>query len=97
MASAWNPVLRQACDTDGHLLIETNVPIRQFIPHILRHTLTGLICICPRHTFFFLLLPFLPGGSFHHYPKDVSSGRRQPGNVEQVLQLSEGRADCATH
>ena len=40
-------------DTDDHILIETNVPIRRFISHILCHTLAALICICP---FIFLSL-----------------------------------------
>lgn len=40
-----NPSVR--ADTDDRILSETNVPIRQFIPHILYHTTTGLICICP--------------------------------------------------
>lgn len=40
-----NPSVK--ADTDDHILIETNVPIRRFISHILCHTLAALICICP--------------------------------------------------
>lgn len=40
-----NPSVK--ADTDDHILIETNVPIRGFISHILCHTLAALICICP--------------------------------------------------
>lgn len=86
-----NPSVRAY--TDDRILSETNVPIRQFIPHILYHTTTGLICICP---FIFSppspppslplfvsvsLLPSLPlGESFHQYPRAVSG--RQTANVQ---------------
>lgn len=60
---AWAPSAEP--DTDGRALIETNVPIRQFIPRIRCHILTALIYVCPHSFFsfffsFFSALPSLP-------------------------------------
>lgn len=98
-----NPSVK--ADTDDHILIETNVPIRRFISHILCHTLAALICICP-FIFFPPLSPpprplfslslcislssLLLGESFHHYPRAVSC--RQTANVQRCPpNTAEGR------